>query len=143
MRRDEGPSLLAVLTKAKHVASLIHECWQCRLASPRGEASEWLLWLACHEASETRQARRGKPQVNSPRGHLWLALTAQIAQVLVPFFIINKVSNVERHPFRSSTVSRFLNICASSSMHILKLGSCSVETNSSSDAVKRSHSSHI
>ena len=53
-RPDEGPSLLASLTKAKHVASLIHECWQCRLALPHGEASGWLLWLARHEVSETR-----------------------------------------------------------------------------------------
>ena len=36
LRRGETVSLLAWLTKAKHLASLIYECGQPRLASPRG-----------------------------------------------------------------------------------------------------------
>ena len=35
-RRGETVSLLASLTKAKHRPSLVHECGQLRLASPRG-----------------------------------------------------------------------------------------------------------
>jgi len=54
--RGETVSLLASLTKAKHRPSLVHECGQLRLASPRGEASESRHPLARHEASHARRA---------------------------------------------------------------------------------------
>jgi len=55
-RRGETVSLLASLTKAKHRPSLVHECGQLRLASPRGEASESRHPLARHEVSHARRA---------------------------------------------------------------------------------------